>query len=886
MRGLPKTPTMIKSAPAPGPQGPPPERPLRLSVLGGLSLTVDGAPAEELLAQPKRVAVLLYLALATGAEVRREELLAMFWPELAERAARAALSQALSFLRRILGEDRIESRGPGELRLRRGGFTSDALEFEAALDAGNLQDAVARYRGPLLPGFALAGAEGFNDWLDRLRDRLRSRYIRGLEDLARQTGASIGAAAAAEWWDRLVALEPLSDHYNAGLIRCLVAAGERERALRHTAAHRALLQRDLDLDAGVEVEAAVQATRSSPPASRRAHPDDSAVPARSVDPDPILPSRTPPDGSRKRPWRLVAGGTVFLAIASLAAVVLRPSDQSPPTDGILVLTFVQRGGQEDLAGLGELVSGWIIDGLVRADLPVVDPLGALRLSGKSAGLLDDRLADDSLIEVGRSLRASLIVSGTIDYPGDSAVFRSKVVDAVNGTIRGTVRLAVPRRHAASLGVQEVRNRVVGLIASSQDEILQTMGGRSLSPPTLPAYRRFLAGIELFQQDEYRPALAALLEAARLDTTFVIAALWARYSAHNSGDGRLVDSIGRAIAQILERKPDRLSSFERFALQSETPLADTNPATLRKALIGAARLAPGSSFSFLLGALEASRFRWAAALAHYQEVDENAGWAVSWDELAVTKARAYHMIGQLEAELAVVREGLLDAPSNRFLRAFEVAGLAILGRTEEFRAALAAAEQLLDGSGFSALRFYHLVGMELLAHGAPVEGREVLGRARAWMAAHPTDRSWPDYRVEIALGLEELDVAETEVQRAIRDQEQKGQPVSFLRLGMAGAIAAKLGRAAEAAAFSERIATDSIARPVDMFNPRWARLLAQAWIATSLGQRDSAISRLSGIPGTIPDGDWVGRQAGWEIEHGPLLSPLRNDPRFGKLARRP
>ncbi|HJR34634.1 MAG TPA: hypothetical protein VJ817_06775, partial [Gemmatimonadales bacterium] len=120
----------------------------------------------------------------------------------------------------------------------------------------------------------------------------------------------------------------------------------------------------------------------------------------------------------------------------------------------------------------------------------------------------------------------------------------------------------------------------------------------------------------------------------------------------------------------------------------------------------------------------------------------------------------------------------------------------------------------------------------------------------------------------------------------RDEERKGRPVPLFYLGMAGAIAAKLGRAAEAAAFSERIATDSISRPVDMHNPRWAQLLAQAWIAASRGQRDSAISLLNGIPGTIPDGDWVGRQAGWEIEHGPLLSPLRSDPRLRKLVRRP
>lgn len=876
---------MLDSSQTHLPGGAPPQRQLRLTVLGGLSLTIGGTSADDCLAQPKRVAVLIYLAVRPGVVIRRETLLAMFWPEFGEHAARAALSQALSFLRRSLGEDRVESRGASDLRLRPEGFTCDVPEFETALDVGDLDGAIGRYAGPLLPGFAVAGADGFNDWLDRERDRLRMRYLGALERLAVKTEQTAGARAATELWERLATLEPLSDSYAAGFIKCLAATGHRDRAIRHAESHRAVVQAELSLGVGPEVQAAVAAARRPQPAAT-APSVEAESPWREHPAEAAAGRGNPPAEPRTRRGGLAPAAIAVLALALFAAVASRPSGIVERGERVLVLTFAERPGQEELAGLGELVSGWIIDGLVRAELPVIDPASALRWSRGNQTSVGDRISSDSLIALGRSLRVSLIVSGAIDALGDSTLFTARVLDARSGTIRDVVRLVVSREEAATRGVQVVRNQVVGMISSSRDRVLLSLGGKSLSPPSLPAYRHFVAGMERFQKHEYDLAAAAMLQAARIDTTFVTAALWAKYSAYNAGNAGLADSLGRAISQLLQRQSDRLSPLERFALESETPAAESNPAVLRRALVGAARLAPGSNFSYLLGALEASRLRWHAALEQYLKVDANTGWALDWDELAVAKAFAFHMTGRLEAELPLLRSALLVSPSNLRLRALEVATLGILGRTEEFRAAMAAAEQLPERQGFNALRFYHLVGMELFAHGIPGTGREVLVRATDWMARHPEEQPPLDYRVEIAVCLEDWVEAEAQVQRLIQEASRRNRPVPLLHLGVAGSIAARLGRIEEARSLAWRIAHDSADRPVDMFNPSWGRLLARAWIATSLGERDSALELLSGIPGTIPDGDWVGRHAGWEIEHAPLLASIRSDPRIRRITRRP
>lgn len=72
----------------------------------------DGRDLGSLAAQPKRFALLAYLAIGSGGGGgsgfhRRDSLAAMFWPELDQFAARRALRNTLYHLREILGDDAI-----------------------------------------------------------------------------------------------------------------------------------------------------------------------------------------------------------------------------------------------------------------------------------------------------------------------------------------------------------------------------------------------------------------------------------------------------------------------------------------------------------------------------------------------------------------------------------------------------------------------------------------------------------------------------------------------------------------------------------------------------------------------------------------------------------
>jgi DNA-binding SARP family transcriptional activator len=167
---------------------------IEFRLMGGLELLDSrGRGLNSLLAQPKRVALLTYLALAVPyGFCRRDRLLATFWPELDAERSRAALRQAVHVLRRTLGDGVIRCRGVEELGVEPGGLVCDVLEFGEAVAEGRLAEALALYRGPLLDGFYASGLLEFECWLELLRGRLEATAARAAWRLSTRRGDRAG----------------------------------------------------------------------------------------------------------------------------------------------------------------------------------------------------------------------------------------------------------------------------------------------------------------------------------------------------------------------------------------------------------------------------------------------------------------------------------------------------------------------------------------------------------------------------------------------------------------------------------------------------------------------------------------------------------------------
>lgn len=153
---------------------------IQLHLLGETGLLGDdGKPLDDVVAQPKRLALLAYLAADRPMRLhRRDALLLLFWPDADESHARGALSQALAFLRRGLGEGVIVTRGTEEVGVDAERIATDVAAFERACDAGELARALELYRGDLLTGLHVSGCNEFDDWLSAERQRLRERAAR------------------------------------------------------------------------------------------------------------------------------------------------------------------------------------------------------------------------------------------------------------------------------------------------------------------------------------------------------------------------------------------------------------------------------------------------------------------------------------------------------------------------------------------------------------------------------------------------------------------------------------------------------------------------------------------------------------------------------------
>lgn len=244
---------MPDSAPVPAPN--------RLRILGGLWLTdAAGREVSRVLAQPKRFALLVYLAASVPRRFhRRDALLAMFWPELDGSHARTALRNALYFLHRHLGDGVVVRRGAVEVAVPVERLWCDAAALEDHLVHGRWREALAVHRGEPMPGFHLAGVPDFERWLDAHRQGVRARVAHAAGCLADAAEAAGDRSGAARWARHAVALRPEDEMAARRLMILLARLGDRAGAAECFEALRRHLVQTLDVEPSAETLAVARA---------------------------------------------------------------------------------------------------------------------------------------------------------------------------------------------------------------------------------------------------------------------------------------------------------------------------------------------------------------------------------------------------------------------------------------------------------------------------------------------------------------------------------------------------------------------------------------------------------------------------------------------------
>jgi PAS domain S-box-containing protein len=221
-------------------------RHLRLTTFGGLACQ-DGRGSTVRFPTRKTAAMVAFLAMQPGKKFRRERLANMFWGDRTDAQARHSLNQALSDLRRILGEDSILSDGPF-IQANAAGIEIDAFDMVRLVDQRKLEAltlAEQLYQGDFLAGMELEQEE-FDAWMLSERERLRQiahRALGTLLTLHAADGADVDGTLRIG--RSLLAIDPFDDAAHCGIMRAYETLGRPRQALAHFKKYCEDLRREL-----------------------------------------------------------------------------------------------------------------------------------------------------------------------------------------------------------------------------------------------------------------------------------------------------------------------------------------------------------------------------------------------------------------------------------------------------------------------------------------------------------------------------------------------------------------------------------------------------------------------------------------------------------------
>jgi DNA-binding SARP family transcriptional activator/TolB-like protein len=552
-----------------------------LRILGPADLRdPHGREVAAVLVQPKRLALLCYLAQASPHGFhRRDELLALFWGERSDARARHALSQSLHFLRQHLGTGAVLSRGCEEIGLDADRVWCDAAGFDHALATGMLEKALGFYRGNLLDAFFVSEAPEFEPWLAAERARLRSRALDAalrLSDGARRAGDIETAVRWAQW---AVARVPEDEAAARRLAECLDAAGDRAAAVQALEQYVEWLDRELAAEPASATLAVLRSLHSHDPATaqRQGGPRDPpaphAPPASAMRPrDPVAAVLPRTDELARPPERPVRAGlawvvAVVVVIAGAGTAYQRlapPAAQWSDWRGggveettVAVLRFAFHGSDATSylpAAIAELL-GRGLDGA--GGIQAIDPQA-------TAGLASSADTDGGtrrlIREVGDRFRAGSFLTGSVTETQD----RIRLSATWYG--RGGRRMAAATSEGPTAELFAIVDRLAaellaGVHPGYGDQLVRSAARATGS---LAALKPFIEGETQLRDGGFAMAAASFRRAVAADSTFAFA--WYRLSiaAEYVGDAQLAyDAAGAAVRHGHGLQPADQALLEAF-----------------------------------------------------------------------------------------------------------------------------------------------------------------------------------------------------------------------------------------------------------------------------------------------------------------------------------
>ncbi len=540
----------------------------RLTTLGVLDLRDGrGRPLRELLAQPKRVALLVYLAIE-GAKgpVSRDALLALFWPESDDTRARNALSQSLHHIRQALGGDVLQSQGSAAVTLDLGALWCDATAFADAVERGEAELALDLYRGEFCPTLFVSGAPAAEEWLDTQRRRLRGQVLAAAQGHAQRLLDRGDPDAAARLARRALALAPDDEAIVRALLGIMDKAGETTGALLAYQDY----ERRLAQAFGAQPEsrtrqliAAIRARREPSPAV-----EAEAAPLAAVSANAEAPEAARRTEQRRR--SLVLAG--LLGLATISGLVAWRFSRVPAGGAaprtIAVFPFSVRS--PNLAylreGMMDLLSAKL-EGI--AGLQAVDPRSVIAANPNATD-------PASASAVTRRLGGGRFVTGDVVESAGRLQVTASLYEVGARRSLASATVSGDTTHLFEL-VDDLAGRILAGLVQGRDSSITRLA--ALTTTSLPALKAFLEGEQAMRAGHDAVAATAFREAVDLDSGFALA----EYRLALSSTWVMVPGIQNnaqvvRMAELAERQAQRLAPLVRDLLSAYRAYKDFDPGT--------------------------------------------------------------------------------------------------------------------------------------------------------------------------------------------------------------------------------------------------------------------------------------------------------------------
>jgi TolB-like protein/DNA-binding SARP family transcriptional activator len=618
----------------------------QLSVLGRFELSGPDGPID--VTSRKLAALLVFLACTAPQAHSRDKLMTMLWGSHFEAQARQNLRQALTRLRRALGDDALVTAGES-VSLRPGVIACDVARFEALLADGSrdaLIGAIGLYKGGLLADIVIP-EEAWTEWIEAQRQRLEGLALDAMVKLGEQELEGGNHEQALRPAYRAIEISSLREDAHRLIMRVLTAGGRRADALKHYEGLTALLKREL-----------------------------------AVEPDPTTRALA---AELRKPHAPRLGSEARSDPTSETSAVLLPLPDRP---SIAVLPFANMSGDPE--------QEYFADGMVDDILMALSRVRWLFVIARQSSFIY-KVRSTDVQQIGRELGVRYVLEGSVRKSGTRVRIVAQLIETEGGAHIWADRFESDLRDIFALQ-DEITERIVSAV---EENVRDAEIRRARAKPTdsltaydfylraLPAwfgqtdveYKRtqVLLGKALEVDPEYAEALGTLTDSVTIRTI----------QGWHESRSRGVDEASRLAGRALVTGPDNSTCLasaafaygvlanrfeEGFELANRALMVHPNSLFVRNRA-AAVYTVCGESDKAITQCEAACRMN---------PLDSRKAATATYSVLSF----ALYMARRYEESIRAGRRALVFAPQSNTARKYVATSLAQLGRTDEARAEIA------------------------------------------------------------------------------------------------------------------------------------------------------------------------------------------------------